>query len=145
MTKRRQKPAYGRVLFVARISTELATKALWVPISLQISRALVFLSPWLLRELWDLQSVPSLCRSFYFGLRSFPRKLTALQAEWQGVVRVREHIQKLVVPTFVFDMKHSAAFRNMLYNLPLVLAFDGLKQVLIQAREEGLFTGSSNM
>src|SRR5690349_15009521 len=67
---------------------------------------------------------------------------TTLQAEWQGVVRMRERMQYLVISTFAFDPITSPVFGNILYNLPLVLAFEVLKQALLQARAEEQFTGS---
>lgn len=68
--------------------------------------------------------------------------LTTLQAEWQGVVRMRERMDHLVISTFAFDPITSAAFGNILYNLPFLLACEVLKQVLLQVKEEGRFTGS---
>lgn len=68
--------------------------------------------------------------------------LGALQAEWQSVVRMRERIQNLIISTFAIDVKRSPVFGDILYNLPLRLAFGVLKQVLIQAKEEGQFTAS---
>jgi hypothetical protein len=70
-----------------------------------------------------------------------PSSLATLQAEWQGVVRMRERIRHLVVSTFTFDTKGSPAFGDMLYNLPFLLAFDVLRQVLMQASDEGRFIG----
>jgi hypothetical protein len=68
--------------------------------------------------------------------------LTTLEAEWHGVVRMREHVRHLVVSTFADDAIRSPAFANILYNLPLLLAFEVLMQVLLQARENGRFMGS---
>ena len=70
--------------------------------------------------------------------------VAALQAEWQGVVRMRERMDHLVHSMFAFDPITSPAFGNILYNLPLLLAFDVLKQVLLQARENELITSSPN-
>ncbi len=55
---------------------------------------------------------------------------------------MRERMRHLVLSTFAFDAKKSPAFGDILYNLPFLLAFDVLKQVLLQARDEGRFTGS---
>ena len=71
-----------------------------------------------------------------------PSSLETLQAEWQGVVQMRERIQNLVISTFAFDAKKSPVFGDILYNLPLRLAFDVLKQVLLQAKDEGLIRSS---
>ncbi len=64
--------------------------------------------------------------------------LETLQAEWEGVVRMRERMNHLVISTFVYNPVASPAFGNILYNLPLLLAFDVLKQVLLVAREQGM-------
>ena len=71
-----------------------------------------------------------------------PSSLVTLQAEWQGVVQMRERIQNLVISTFAFDAKKSPVFGDILYNLPLRLAFDVLKQVLLQAKDQGLIRSS---
>src|SRR5215212_7235232 len=66
--------------------------------------------------------------------------LRTLQSEWQGVVRMRDRVRHLVVSTFAFDAAQSPSFGDVLYNLPLVLAFDVLTKALILAKDEGLFT-----
>jgi hypothetical protein len=71
-----------------------------------------------------------------------PASLATLQAQWEDVVRMRERIRQLVFSTFAFNTFISPIFGDMLYNLPLQLAFEVLKQVLLQAREEGLITSS---
>ena len=68
--------------------------------------------------------------------------VATLQAEWDGAVRMRDRIRHLVISTFAFDAKKSPAFGDLLYNLPFLLAFSVLKEVLLQAREEGRFTSS---
>jgi len=68
--------------------------------------------------------------------------LATLQAEWQGAIRMRERMQQLVISTFAFDPITSPAFGNILYNLPLLLAFDVLKHVLLQAMEDEQFKSS---
>jgi len=70
-----------------------------------------------------------------------PGSLATLQAEWNGVVQMRERMQQLVLSTFAFDAKKSPAFGDIFYNLPFLLAFNVLKQVLLQARDEGRFIG----
>ena len=67
----------------------------------------------------------------------------ALQSDWLGVVRMRERVRHLVVSTFAFDANHSPTFGDVLYNLPLVLAFDVLTKILLLARDEGHFVSSS--
>ena len=71
-----------------------------------------------------------------------PSAVTPLQVEWQGVLQMRSRIQHLVLSTFAFDIRRSPAFGDVLYNLPFLLAFEVLKQVLLQARAAGLITGS---
>ena len=73
-----------------------------------------------------------------------PSAVTPIQIEWQGVIRMRERIGHLVLSTFAFDVSRSPAFGDVLYNLPFLLAIDVLKQVLLQAREDGQFTGSGS-
>jgi hypothetical protein len=69
--------------------------------------------------------------------------LVSLRSDWQGVVRMRERVRHLVVSTFAFDCSQSPTFADVLYNLPLVLAFDVLTKVLLIARDEGRFASSS--
>ena len=66
--------------------------------------------------------------------------LATLQSEWAGAIQMRERMRHLAVSTFAFNALTSPAFGDILYNLPFRLAFDVLKQVLLKAREEGLFT-----
>ena len=61
--------------------------------------------------------------------------MVALKNQWQGVVQMRERMDHLVLTTFAFDPITSPIFGNILYNLPLLLAFDVLKQVLLQTNE----------
>jgi hypothetical protein len=71
-----------------------------------------------------------------------PSSLATLQAEWEDVVRMRERMQELITSTFAFDTSRSPAFGNILYNLPFRLAFEVLKEVLLQAKAEGVITTS---
>ena len=66
--------------------------------------------------------------------------LSSLQAEWQGVVRMRQRMDELAAITFAWDAVTAPLFINILYNLPLVLAFNVLEHVLLQAKESGQFT-----
>lgn len=68
--------------------------------------------------------------------------LEALQVEWAGAVRMRERMKLLVTATFAGGAFTAPTLANVIYNLPLLLAFDVLKQVLLQAREDGRFTCS---
>jgi hypothetical protein len=71
-----------------------------------------------------------------------PSSRAVLQAEWQAVDQMRERMQALVTTTFALDASTSPAFGDILYNLPFRLAFDVLKKVLLQAKEEGLIATS---
>jgi hypothetical protein len=66
-----------------------------------------------------------------------PISLATLQSEWEGAIHMRERMQNLVASTSAFNASTSPAFGDILYNLPFRLAFDVLKNVLIQAKEEG--------
>jgi hypothetical protein len=71
-----------------------------------------------------------------------PNSLTLLQSEWQTVRQMRERMKELVISTFAVDATTSPAFGDVLYNLPLRLAFEVLKKVLLQAKAEGLIPTS---
>src|SRR5215216_6846286 len=66
----------------------------------------------------------------------YPSYMATLQAEWNGVIWMRERIRHLVILTFALDAKKSPAFGDVLYNLPLVIAFGVLKQALQQAKDQ---------
>jgi len=70
--------------------------------------------------------------------------LATLQSEWAGAIYMRERMQQLTVSTFALNALTSPAFGNILYNLPFRLVFEVLKQVLLQARREGLFTSKGH-
>lgn len=57
---------------------------------------------------------------------------------------MRERVRHLVVSTFAFDSTQSPTCGDVLYNLPLVLAFDVLTQTLLFARDERKFIGSGS-
>ena len=71
-----------------------------------------------------------------------PGLLTVLRAEWQTVVEMRERMQHLIISTFALNANASPAFGDIFYNLPLRLAFEVLKKVLLQARDAGLIPAS---
>jgi hypothetical protein len=71
-----------------------------------------------------------------------PSTLGTLQTEWDGVIRMRERMRHLVVSTFALNTLTSPVFGDILYNLPFLLAFDVLKQVLLSAREDGHFNNT---
>ena len=66
-----------------------------------------------------------------------PTTLTNLQAEWTGVVKLHERMKLLTVATFAGGAITGPALANVLYNLPMLLAFDVLKNVVQAARDEG--------
>ncbi len=66
----------------------------------------------------------------------------ALSTEWTGVVRMLDRMKKLVVGTFAGGGMTAPGLAMVIYNLPLLLAFDVLKQSLVQARDENSFTCS---
>jgi hypothetical protein len=70
--------------------------------------------------------------------------LTALREEWAGVVKMRERIKLLCISTFAFGAFTAPAIGDMLYNLPLLLAFDVLGEALKQIKREGHFSGKSS-
>lgn len=72
-----------------------------------------------------------------------PTRLRTVEAEWEGVIRMRERMDHLVVTTFAFDPITSPVFGNILYNLPLLLAFDVLRQVLMQWEDRDTTSGHS--
>ena len=71
-------------------------------------------------------------------------ELTKLQSEWAGVVHMLNRMKTLVTVTFATGGITGNALGNVVYNLPLLLAFDVLKQSLVQARNEGLIVDSRN-
>src|SRR5689334_18849979 len=64
------------------------------------------------------------------------------ESQWAGVLRMHDRMQTLVVNTFVGGGFTGPALAKVVYNLPLLLAFHVLKQVLIAARNKGLFVSS---
>ena len=65
--------------------------------------------------------------------------LKKLQSEWAGVVKMREKMENLVKMTFSTGGLTGPSLAKVLYNLPMLLAFDVLAQVLRAARDEGTF------
>ncbi len=65
-----------------------------------------------------------------------------LSSEWTGVIRMCDRMKLLVIATFAGGAITGTALRNVVYNLPLLLALDVLKQALVQARDEKLFACS---
>jgi hypothetical protein len=70
--------------------------------------------------------------------------IVSLQSEWLGVVKMRERMQHLVTATFAGAGFTAPALAKVVYNLPLLLAFDVLRQVLLAARDEKAFVCSSD-
>ena len=71
-----------------------------------------------------------------------PHTRITLQTEWLDMIRMRDRIHNLVTSTFAFNASISPAFGDILYNLPLRLAFEVLKKALLQAKAEGLIPTS---
>ena len=75
-----------------------------------------------------------------------------LRSEWTGVVRMREHMKTIVMGTFAggfgtasgFSALAGLAVQGVVYNLPLLLAFDVLKHSLTEANNEKQFACSGN-
>ena len=72
------------------------------------------------------------------------KAIQELQAEWRGVVRMRERMQLLCTATFAGGAFTAPALANVVYNLPLLLAFDVLRQSLQCFRNEGHFACRSD-
>jgi len=70
--------------------------------------------------------------------------LIELQSEWDGVQRMIDRMKLLMTATFAGGAFTAPALSTVVYNLPLLLAFDVLKQVLTQFRNEGKFVCSGN-
>jgi hypothetical protein len=68
--------------------------------------------------------------------------IAAVQFEWDGVLRMRERMDQLVISTFAFDPITSPLYANIFYNLPFQLALNVLQQVLLYAKDEGLIKTS---
>jgi hypothetical protein len=71
-----------------------------------------------------------------------PSTVEELRSAWTGVVQMRERMKTIVIVTFAGGALTGPTLRNVVYNLPLLLAFDVLKQVLAEARDEKLFVCS---
>ena len=65
--------------------------------------------------------------------------LQHLKLEWAGVAKMRERMRTLVVVTFATGAITGPALASVLYNLPLLLAFDVLQQTLAKARDQNFF------
>jgi hypothetical protein len=68
--------------------------------------------------------------------------LAKLAGDWQGVMRLRDRLQKQGTAT---SAGHAAVNPNdAIYNLPLVLAFDVLRSALRAIKKEGRFSSEGN-
>ena len=60
------------------------------------------------------------------------------QSDWDGVGKMFERMRKLVVGSFVGGgLPTSPGLAKVVYNLPVLLAFDVLKDVVQSVRDEG--------
>jgi len=77
-----------------------------------------------------------------------PDIVNNLRSEWAGVVKMTESMRSLIILAHTSGMGSGPtagpALRGVLHNLPLLLAFDVLKQTLAEARDGGLFECSGN-
>ena len=73
-----------------------------------------------------------------------PTAVAYLKSEWSGVIKMRDRMKTLVVVTFATGAITGPALAGVVYNLPLLLAFDVLQQTLAKARDEKLFQCSRN-
>ena len=73
-----------------------------------------------------------------------PTAVAELRSEWTGVVKMRDRMKTVVIVTFAGGALTGSALRNIVYNLPLLLAFDVLKQALAKAIDEDLFECSKS-
>lgn len=73
-----------------------------------------------------------------------PDVVTELRLEWAGAVAMRERMRTLIIVTFATGRITATPLRSVLYNLPMLLAFDVLRQVLCAARDEGCFSCRSD-
>lgn len=71
-----------------------------------------------------------------------PTTVEELRSAWTGVVQMRERMKTIVVVTFAGGALTGSTLRDVAYNLPLLLAFDVLKQALAEAANEKLFVCS---
>jgi hypothetical protein len=66
-----------------------------------------------------------------------PETLSTLRSEWAGVLLMVNRMRSLATATFAGGSFAKPA--NVIYNIPLLLAFDVLKQTLQAMRDEGRF------
>jgi hypothetical protein len=66
-------------------------------------------------------------------------ELTKLASDWEGVVRMRDRLQK-----HAGGASAAASAPDALFNLPLVLAFDVLRSALRTIKKEGRFSSDGN-
>ena len=68
-----------------------------------------------------------------------PDTLTRLRAEWAGVTKMIERMKMLLAGTFAGGAFTAPALGGIVYNLPLLLAFDVLAQTLRALRDQNEF------
>src|SRR5262245_633686 len=71
-----------------------------------------------------------------------PTTIEHLRTEWAGVVKMQKRMKTLVVVTFTGGALTAPTLRQVLYNLPLLLAFDVLRQTLARANGKYDFLSS---
>ena len=68
------------------------------------------------------------------------KALQCIQSDWAAVQQMQQRMQSLVVNAFVgVNIAAEGSYANVVYNLPVLLAFDVLGRTLRQLRDEGSF------
>jgi hypothetical protein len=62
-----------------------------------------------------------------------------IKEKWSGVIKMRERMKTLVVVTFATGRITGRPVADVVYNLPVLLDFDVIKESLICARDASLF------
>ncbi len=73
-----------------------------------------------------------------------PDCLHNLQEQWAGASKMRDRMKMLLAATFTGGAFTGPALGGIVYNLPLLLAYDVLGQVLRALRDQGEFECKSN-
>ena len=73
-----------------------------------------------------------------------PDCLRNLKEEWAGVSKMRDRMKMLLAATLAGGAFTAPALGGVVYNLPLLLAYDVLGQALRDLRDQGEFACKSN-
>ena len=66
------------------------------------------------------------------------------QSDWDGVGKLFERVRRLVVGSFIGSLPTSRALAKVVYNLPMLLAFDVLKNVVKSVKDENIIVWPTN-